>query len=63
MKVIADIHKCQPHGRRYDLAPNVFDADDDGRVMLFTSGNLSPDLEARCDDRGGQLPRARHRTI
>jgi ferredoxin len=45
MKVVADIEKCQGHGRCYDLAPNVFDADDEGRVALMVPGDVATALE------------------
>lgn len=45
MKVLADTEKCQGHGRCYDLAPNVFDADDEGRVAVMVTGDIATELE------------------
>jgi ferredoxin len=45
MKVVPDLDKCQGHGRCYDLAPNVFDADDEGRVLMLVGGELDGALE------------------
>lgn len=33
-KLILDASLCQGHGRCYQLAPDVFDADDDGHCVL-----------------------------
>jgi ferredoxin len=41
VKVVADVLKCQGHGRCYDLAPNVFDSDDEGRVSLLIAGDIA----------------------
>lgn len=46
MRVVVDHNRCQGHGRCYDLAPDVFESDDRGRVDLAVKGELSPDLEA-----------------
>jgi ferredoxin len=48
MKVVADLGKCQGHGRCYDLAPNVFDADDEGRVLILAAGELDGALESEA---------------
>ena len=48
MKVIVDNSKCQGHGRCYDLSPEVFDADDDGYVLLNIEGDLPADLEQKA---------------
>ena len=45
MKVAVDRGRCQGHGRCYDLAPDVFEPDDRGRVDLAVTGELSPELE------------------
>ncbi len=36
MKVILDTAACTGHGRCYSLAPEVFDADDEGHSRLIT---------------------------
>ena len=30
MEVVLDVNRCTGHGRCYDLAPDVFEPDDDG---------------------------------
>lgn len=34
MKVRLDPERCTGHGRCYTLAPNVFDADEEGRCVV-----------------------------
>lgn len=46
MRIAVDHNRCQGHGRCYDLAPDVFESDDRGRVDLAVTGELSPDLES-----------------
>ena len=45
MRVAVDQEKCQGHGRCYDLAPDVFESDERGRVVVAVHGELSPALE------------------
>ncbi len=46
MKVQLDSAKCQGHGRCYDLAPQVFDEDDEGYARLVVAdGVVPPDAE------------------
>jgi ferredoxin len=45
MRVGVDRAKCQGHGRCYDLAPDIFEPDERGRVGLAVTGELPPDLE------------------
>lgn len=44
MRITVDRDRCTGHGRCYMLAPEVFDADDDG-YGLARSEHVSPDLE------------------
>ena len=37
MKVVIDGERCTGHGRCYSLAPEVFDADDEGRGVVRLS--------------------------
>jgi ferredoxin len=45
MRVVVDRARCQGHGRCYDLAPDVFESDQRGRVDVAVTGDLPPDLE------------------
>lgn len=45
MKVSLDAAKCQGHGRCYDLAPQVFDEDEEGYARLLDDGVVPPDAE------------------
>jgi len=47
MKVIIDTDRCTGHGRCYSLAPEVFDADDEGHSMLRVS-ELPENLKAKA---------------
>ena len=40
-----DRTKCQGHGRCYALAPELFDADDEGYAVVRVTGPLPADLE------------------
>jgi ferredoxin len=37
MKIRLDPARCTGHGRCYTLAPNVFDADDEGHCVLLAA--------------------------
>jgi ferredoxin len=46
MKIAVDTSKCHGHGRCYDIAPDVFTADDEGYVKLLETGELPEVLQA-----------------
>lgn len=47
MELTVDADRCQGHGRCYDLAPELFDADEDGHAVLLTpGGDVVPGAEA-----------------
>ena len=37
MKLAVDLARCTGHGRCYTLAPNVFDADEEGHCVLLSA--------------------------
>ena len=41
MHIVYDREKCQGHGRCYALAPELFDADDEGYSIVVVSGELT----------------------
>ncbi|HRW37295.1 MAG: ferredoxin [Acidimicrobiales bacterium] len=41
MRIAYDREKCQGHGRCYALAPELFDADDEGYAIVLVSGELT----------------------
>lgn len=41
MHITYDRAKCQGHGRCYALAPELFDADDEGYSVVLVSGELT----------------------
>jgi ferredoxin len=45
MRVQIDPARCQGHGRCYDLAPDLFGADEDGYATVLGDGHVPPDLE------------------
>ena len=47
MKVILNSEACTGHGRCYVLAPDVFDADEEGYSVLKVA-EVPPELEAQA---------------
>jgi ferredoxin len=45
MRVQIDPERCQGHGRCYDLAPELFGADDDGYATVLGDGRVPPGSE------------------
>ena len=45
MRIKLDNEKCQGHGRCYSLAPDLFEADDEGYAVLKVTGDVPPDRE------------------
>ena len=48
MRIILDNEKCQGHGRCYALAPELFDADDEGYAILLVEGDVPAGQEANA---------------
>jgi ferredoxin len=48
MRIHLDPATCQGHGRCYGLAPELFDADEDGRAVLLDVGDVPADLERKA---------------
>jgi ferredoxin len=42
VRVLIDPDRCQGHGRCYDLAPDLFGADDEGYATLLVPGGQVP---------------------
>jgi ferredoxin len=62
VRVRIDSEKCQGHGRCYDLAPELFDDDDEGFGQVRGDGAVTPDNErqarlavANCPERAIEL--------
>lgn len=47
MRIVLDTQACQGHGRCYALAPDLFDADDEGYAVVRHAGELDA---AQADD-------------
>ena len=37
MRILVDSDRCQGHGRCYEVAPDLFDADDEGHAIVRVS--------------------------
>ena len=48
MRIVFDRERCQGHGRCYALAPELFDADDEGYSVVLVSGDLDPEQVAQA---------------
>ena len=48
MRITLDLEKCQGHGRCYGLAPDLFDADDEGYAVVLVTGELADDQIANA---------------
>jgi ferredoxin len=48
VKVQIDSDRCQGHGRCYDLAPDLFGADDEGYGQVRGDGLVSPDRKQQA---------------
>ncbi len=62
MKVQIDPERCQGHGRCYDLAPDLFAADDEGYGTVLGDGTMPDGQEneaqlalANCPERAVTL--------
>jgi ferredoxin len=56
VKVTVDMEACQGHGRCYDLAPDVFGADDEGYAVLLVTGEVPAELEQQARAAGANCP-------
>ena len=48
MRIAFDRARCQGHGRCYALAPDLFDADDEGYAVVLVSDDLTDDQLAQA---------------
>jgi ferredoxin len=48
MRIVLDAERCTGHGRCYALAPEVFDADDDGHSIVRIEGEIPAELADRA---------------
>jgi ferredoxin len=48
MRIVFDRDKCQGHGRCYSLAPDLFEADDEGYAVVLVDGEVPATLEAQA---------------
>jgi ferredoxin len=48
MRIVGDTVRCTGHGRCYDLAPEIFDADDEGHVSHVIEGEVPAELDVKA---------------
>lgn len=48
MQIRLDSDLCQGHGRCYGLAPELFDADDEGYALVRIEGEVPAELERKA---------------
>jgi ferredoxin len=48
MRIAYDRDRCQGHGRCYALAPDLFDADDEGYAVVLVTGDLTDEQLAQA---------------
>jgi len=56
MRIVLDPEACTGHGRCYALAPEAFDADDEGHCVLRIIGDVPADLEPGARSGVGNCP-------
>ena len=56
MQVAIDSSRCQGHGRCYDLAPEIFGADDEGYATVVGDGTVAPELEDKAKMAAANCP-------
>jgi ferredoxin len=45
MRILLDSSKCEGHGRCYSLAPELFEADDEGYAVLRVTGDVTAEMD------------------
>jgi len=56
MRIVLDEEVCTGHGRCYALAPEVYDADDEGHCLVRIIGDVPADLEAGARSGAANCP-------
>ena len=56
MRIVLDTELCTGHGRCYALAPEVYEADDDGHCVLRIDGDVPAELEERARTAAANCP-------
>lgn len=56
MRIRLDRDKCEGHGRCYALAPDLFDADDEGYSVLLVTGDVPAEREAEARTAAANCP-------
>jgi ferredoxin len=56
MRIVLDPEACTGHGRCYALAPEVYDADDEGHCALLITATVPGELEAGARSGAANCP-------
>jgi len=56
VRIVLDTELCTGHGRCYALAPEVYEADDDGHCVLRIDGDVPAELEERARTAAANCP-------
>jgi ferredoxin len=63
MRLTLDSEVCAGHGRCYELAPELFEPDDEGHAVLLVDGELSSQDEAAAQVAVRNCPERALRTL
>ena len=63
MRIEADRARCEGHGLCADVAPEIYDLDEDAVVVLKVDGEIPPDLERKAEGGARVCPVAALRVI
>ncbi len=56
MRIVLDAERCTGHGRCYAIAPEVFDADDEGHCVVLFEGAVPAELADRARTGAANCP-------
>ena len=56
MRIVLDADRCTGHGRCYALAPEVYDADDEGHCVLRVTGEVPAELADKARTAADNCP-------
>jgi ferredoxin len=56
MRIVLDTERCTGHGRCYAIAPEVYDADDEGHCLLRFTDEVPADLADRARTAAANCP-------
>jgi ferredoxin len=63
MRIVVDHARCEGHGLCADVAPEVYDLDEDAIVVLRIEGEVPPELERKAEGGARVCPVAALRVV